>query len=499
MAVSCIKARFWRTICSRVPWRLGWLLGIMSGMTIPKWGASLIVLLMLFWGRQAQACGGCFAPPQASVSQVTGHRMAFAVSEERTVLWDQFQYSGSPEEFAWVLPVAPGAFLEEAHQAWFDALDAATDVQVTGPALNCASGGSSGCGVMASSDAQAARGGGSFDGEGSVQVLDRRTVGPYDVVTLRTTNGDELFQWFDDNGYFVPEDIAPIIDEYVAEGSDFIAVKLRPGQGVQQMTPVRVITPGGKGILPLRMVAAGVGLEVDIVLYVIGHSRYGMPDLVEVAVDPQDLVWDFQKSDSNYLRLRDAALTENGGYSFLTAFAEPGVLLQQGLRNMVSTGGSFVTSIPALYFTQASENDGIESLCQGVEWPSSGQVVVEDWESQTLPASGALACGGYSDLAQALVGLRPDSTWLTRLELRLPRSALSMDCVVEPNERQAEVSSSLSAVRSEGRPDGCEEVVFTSGLGELPKDPTRVIVWLLLSALAAYAVRRLLGSARTSV
>ena len=55
-----------------------------------------------------RACGGCFHEPAVD-AVVTGHRMAFAVSEGRTVLWDQIQYTGNPEDFGWVLPVEPGA------------------------------------------------------------------------------------------------------------------------------------------------------------------------------------------------------------------------------------------------------------------------------------------------------------------------------------------------------------------------------------------------------
>ena len=64
---------------------------------------------------------------------VTGHRMAFAVSPTRTVLWDQIQYSGSPATFAWVLPVGAGAYIELSNDAWFETLDAATTAQVLSP------------------------------------------------------------------------------------------------------------------------------------------------------------------------------------------------------------------------------------------------------------------------------------------------------------------------------------------------------------------------------
>jgi len=430
-----------------------------------------------------------------SASEVVGHRMAFAVADDRTVLWDQFEYSGAPEEFSWVLPIKPGAYVEEAEQAWFDTLDAATQKTVTGPTVTCGNGSNDvGCGCGSTVTADSAEAGGPSNlTPDSVQVVDRRTVGPYDVVTLHSETGDELFRWFDDNGYFVPEDIAPIIEAYVSEGSDFVAVKLRPGQGVQQMTPVRVITPGGEGLLLLRMVAAGVRDQVDIVLYVIAEQRYKMPDLVEVSVPEAELVWDFGVSDSNYLRLRQTALSENGGFSYLTAFAGSGVFAESGLRAMTTTKGLFVTNIGDLYQAQAAETDSVAPPCPGRLPQRLGiptTPIVEDWEGTQLPASGALVCGGYTDLATAMVGLTPSRAWLTRLELTLPRHALSMDCILEPHETQGEVSASLTATKSKGLPDGCRVAVFSSNTVATPPADPRLVLLLLVAGVAAAAVTR---------
>lgn len=465
-------------------------------MSLGRWFLLVAVAVGLGVPARALACGGCFAPV-STVSEVVGHRMVFAVSQGRSVLWDQFEYFGAPEEFSWVLPIRPGAYVEEADQAWFDALDAATETSVTAPSLNCGGGGepeSMGC---ACGSAQAESSANSISDSGfveppSVQVIDRRTVGPYEVVTLRSEEGDELFRWFDDNGYFVPEDIAPIVDAYVSEGADFIAVKLRPGQGVQQMTPVRVITPGGEGILPLRMVAAGVRDQVDIVLYVIGEHRYLMPDLVEVFVQNADLEWDFQRNDSNYLRLRQAALSENGGFSYLTSFALQGAFTDDGLRSMSTSGGRFVTNIADLYQAQAAENDELSPPCLLGELPQrldTNERIVEDWESQTLPASGALVCGDYSDLATAMVGLSPTSTWLTRLELTLPRQALTMDCIVEPYGSNASVSAFRTASKAKNVPAGCKVQAGSVGTVQRPVGPG-LALWLIAGVSAVLLARR---------
>src|SRR5262249_26344850 len=88
----------------------------------------------------ARACGGCFHPenqPPEKVSVVTAHRMAISISPDVSVLWDQVQYAGSPDAFAWVLPVKPGSTIEVASDAWFEALDAATTTQIVPPTIQC--------------------------------------------------------------------------------------------------------------------------------------------------------------------------------------------------------------------------------------------------------------------------------------------------------------------------------------------------------------------------
>lgn len=447
-------------------------------------------VLALLLAERAEACGGCFAPP-STISTVTGHRMAFSVSEQRTVLWDQFEYSGSPEEFSWVLPIAPGAYLEEASQAWFDALESLTVTRVRPPPLVCASSGNSGCGTMAaSSDAEGGPLGGNL-AEPPVIVLDRRTVGPYETVTLRSTEGDELVNWLTDNGYVVPPDIEPVIGAYVEEDADFIALKLRPGQGVQQMTPVRVVTPGGDGILPLRMVAAGVQDQVDIVLFVIGEQRYSLPDLHQVQVDAKQVTFDFAENDSDYSRIRASLLSENGGASVLTSYAEDAAFSKPFTTLISSSNGFFAFDFWDLYFAEAVDLDQA-TPCIGAAGNklASDTRVVDNPESAELPNSGAFVCDGHSDLAAALVGLRPSKTWLTRLEMSLPRTALSMDCVVEPAESQTRVDNWLTPGNSIGRPSTCEQPIFDSNLSGTTPRPDTGAGWSLGLVLLAGMLRR---------
>lgn len=430
--------------------------------------ATLLLGGALLGTERADACGGCFGPP-TSLTTVTGHRMAFAVSDERTVLWDQFEYSGSPEDFSWVLPVLPGAYLEASTDAWFEALETVTQTRVVAPPLNCARSGGGCVGFAGSAEASASDSGRAFDGN-DVKVLHRGTVGPYETVTLRSTDAAALTNWLTGNGYFVPPDIQPTIDAYVSEGTDFVALRLQPGLGVQQMTPVRVVTPGGEYLLPLRMVAAGVAESVEIVLYVIGEQRYAMPDLHEVSLDASALEWSFADNTSNYTQLRRQALAKNLGFSYLPTFSflrafAGGLPAPSGGTAFYGTtnGRQFVDSLPELYFAQAHENDAKGTVqCPDVTSLFSKNELVAEMPTEGALLASRFRCGDYTDVEAAVIGMHPDKVWLTRLELDLPKEALSMDCTVVPAESQTNVSNLVQALKAKDRPSGCSEVVFES-------------------------------------
>jgi hypothetical protein len=429
--------------------------------------------------------------------------MAFAVSATRTVLWDQFQYSGSPSEFAWVLPVRAGAYLEASTDAWFEALETVTATKVTSPPLICAqtnSNSGDGCALGGASSAKAYGGPAQRDNSNSVVVLHEGTVGPYETVTLRSQSGGDLRTWLTTNGYSIPWNVDPIIDAYVAEGWDFVALRLRPGFGVQQMTPVRVVTPGGAYALPLRMVAAGVGESVSIVLYVIAEGRYTMPDLSEVSIDPKQLSWDFNAKDSNYLALRNDALFRNARRSYLTTFAFERPFRRgyasptmSTISYSVSGSTSQYTNFAQLYFAQADYDDSstFNSSCTFVDTALDvPELVVSGAPSPGEISDTSFECGSHNDLAAALTGMHPNKVWATRLEMELPREALNADCVVAPASSQASVDNQLQATQAVNRPADCPEPVFQSRIARARAGARQTSAWLLALFGALAVLRR---------
>jgi len=284
------------------------------GLTVAGLGFAALTL-----PSQAHACGGCFGPvdtPQV----VTDHRMAMAIHSNQAILWDQIRYSGRPEDFSWVLPVWGDVQIELASGEFFDRLDSQTRVSVRAPFVNlfCNSRGtfapSAGTQFNDSASADA----------GTVTVIREEVVGPYQTVTLRSTDSNALAVWLRSNNYAIPASIEPIIDYYVTRHMDFLALRLRPGQGIQSMQPVRIRYSTANMVLPLRMVAAGIADKVGITLWVFGSGRYESANFANGVVNPRSVFWNWTTSTSNYLDVfRETQNALSNGRSWITEYAQP--------------------------------------------------------------------------------------------------------------------------------------------------------------------------------
>lgn len=424
----------------------------MSHRTSSLIPAAALVLALSAASNDARACGGCFAPSTTEPTLVSAHRMAFAISKERTVLWDQIEYTGDPEDFAWVLPVKAGAFVELAEDAFFEALDGATSTQIVSQTLTCnvyaASSAECGCGDAAGYEPRDAH---SVDDDPSVTVTHHATIGPYETVTLQSNTPGALYTWLGEHGYAVSPSVEPVIDAYEAEGFDFIALRLVPGQAVSAMQPVRVVTPGASPVLPLRMVAAGAGPEVALTLFVIGEGRWEVSGFPNATISPSQIEWDYAAQKSNYALLRQQTLAQKEGRTWLTSSAKRSTLFFP-TQNPVTkrplvyeSDSGEADTIAELYLRQADANGSPgAALCAGA-FEVAGQkadAVVDACASggeggllkpcDTAPGAGEVdarrfVCGKLDDLGVALLGLHLGDVWLTRLEASLPQAALGED------------------------------------------------------------------------
>jgi MYXO-CTERM domain-containing protein len=389
----------------------------------------------------AHACGGCFAPKQ-TVTVVNAHRMVLSVSQAQTVLWDQFNYSGNPSDFAWVLPVhAASTQVELAHDEFISALDAWTAPVISGPVQS----GGGGCG----SNSAAFNAGGA----NGVQVINQQVVGPYDVATLQSTDPNALMSWLSQSGYDVQPSLQPVIAAYVADSFDFIALRLQPGQGIAAMQPVRVVSAGADPTLPLRMVAAGVGTDVSILLYVISEGRYEAANFNNTEVDFSQLSWNKSTNTSNYATLVQNAMTSGDGRNFTVEFAGPMFSNESSFLqpSFTTVYGQAVTSSNGCTYqeVEGADFDGGLGLGFSVDAGSS--------DAATVPASdGGLAqpynACSFDDLTVATAGLNHADVFVTRLRADLTPAALSQDLVLQASATQSAYSNQHTATTG----DGCE-------------------------------------------
>lgn len=374
-----------------------------------------LAVMPAFVSTDAYACGGCIVS-QTETTQVTGHRMILSISKDSTTLWDQITYDGAPESFAWVLPTKGTVDVGLSSDAMFAALEQATAVTVNSPVISClppdcvggppnAGGNASGSGGM---------------GGGGVVVIAEEVVGPYATVQLSSQDPNALKNWLVTNGYNLPPDIAPIVDAYVAEGFNFLALKLVPGQGINSMRPVRITSMGATPVLPLRMVAAGTGQTTPITLYVMGEGRYEAANFANFTIKETELTWNWDTQSSDYAKIKQAGFDASGGKSWLTEAAEPfsKYWFQDNLRWSAE-------------FDTANSGYGIDPM---------GPTALEE-------------CNADLD---ALFSTIPDATlWVTRMNGELSRAALGIDLTLQASAQQTQVPRWLQVTNAIGTQPAC--------------------------------------------
>ena len=383
----------------------------LSFVTFVISAATTLSAAVLLQGDPVHACGGCFAPPNI-VQTVTDHRMVLSVSAQQTTLWDQFSYTGNPENFSWILPVrsGPNVQLNLADDRFLTALDNLTAPQVIRPQPPAACQGGiflagAARNTIEESDRRAP--------PGAVQVFREEVVGPYAIAVIGGNDPAAIRMWLTDNGFAVPPSVVPVINYYVSIRSDFLALKLRAGASINRMNPVRVTMPGYAPTLPLRMVSAGVSDKVALNLIVLGTTRFQAANFPNAELRDSDLSWNWQAVPlqdpvTDFRAAQRRLYDQNAGNVWLTesAIRQSNATLQgvaQRARNFPSRNGQPATAV-----------------CPPPEMMQGMNCVEPTPEA---------------DMAVALVGLEGagENIVVTRLRAELPSAFLDRDLQLTPS------------------------------------------------------------------
>ena len=237
----------------------------MSAMTVlhSRWAraglAALIAVTAAFAAKPAGACGcGIYLPQDGQAS----------VSEEHVLIrWDgqsedilmTLGVLGSSREAAVIFPVPTRAVVKLGDSRVFDELRELTKpveqtVYQFFPLL--------GAGAPAPA--------------GTVTVLSRQTLGPFDVSTLAASDANALGDWLAANGYNLPPQVTSALEPYIAQGWYYIAVRLSPAAGSAALTgaldPLWITFPYDRIIYPMRP-SALAPQSLTVFMYVLADHR----------------------------------------------------------------------------------------------------------------------------------------------------------------------------------------------------------------------------------
>jgi hypothetical protein len=242
-------------------------------MVARKWIHRTRLLALLFGiplalsFSSAEACGcGMYIPREGEAS----------VAQERALIrWDGHTEDivmalgvlGGSKEAAVLLPVPARATVKLGDAKIFDALQELTKPRVQKqfalfPPIML------GAGAPAPGAAP------------PVALLERQTLGPFDVSTLAATDAKALSEWLKANGYSFPPNLATVLQPYVAQNWFYVAVRLTPGANGEtlkgMLDPLWVTFASDKIIYPMRPSALARG-NLGVFIYVLAEHRVEKP------------------------------------------------------------------------------------------------------------------------------------------------------------------------------------------------------------------------------
>jgi hypothetical protein len=270
---------------------------------------GLVSTLLALHAPSAAACGGFFCTT-VPVDQ-SAERIIFTVDPGRIGTYVQINYTGSPDDFAWVLPVPSVPQITQADMATFTELDRlTTPVYIPPPAPDCLR-----PRVQAAAAPSAASGAG-------VTVLGGGVVGPFEYVVVTSPDPGEMVRWLRDNGYRIDPEMEPLVKVYTDDGMAFVAMKLRPGRDTRDITPIKLTYDSSKPMIPLRLTAVAAQPDMPVLVWIFADQRTSPTNYVDMAISDGEVAFN-PFGANNYRQTVARAADQAGGRAFVTELAGP--------------------------------------------------------------------------------------------------------------------------------------------------------------------------------
>ena len=249
-------------------------------------------VLANLWTPLAEACGGFFCT-NMPVDQ-NAERIIFTQNKDGTVsAYVQIEYTGTAPDFSWILPLpeaipAHAITIPDDAMDAFQELEAATTPVFIPPELpECAQ----------QQGAQPTDAPASV--EQSLEVFASGEVGPY--------------------GF----DVVGSDDPDAQEGFVFLAMKLRPDQGIQDVEPVKVTYPSEHPMIPLRLTAVAANADMMVTVWIYADQQATPSNYASMNVRDEEMVFFDWTGRNNYRQLMGDKANQYGGQAFITEYAAP--------------------------------------------------------------------------------------------------------------------------------------------------------------------------------
>ncbi len=377
--------------------------------------ASTLSILLV--GAPARACG-CFSPPlpegvtDFAVNQ-QAEQIIFEVLDEETVAAHvMIRYAGAPEAFAWLVPVPSVPALELSESMPFALLETATRPNVNVSTVSACPSAQYRCAYHDScweppSDVAGSADEGGGDAGDGVTILQQAIIGSYDTVVFGADEADAAVEWLLTNDFIVNESMTPYMQPYLDGGMLFVAAKLVPGAGVEEIKPLKMTYEHAGPIIPLRLTAVAAEPHLAVTSWIFADSPFAPRDQPLTTVDSARITMD-TAGRVNYPMVLSRTVDEAGGDAFVVEYAGP----PSDLRfHGDDPGGCCSDSWDDFCFA------GFDGVCQcpGTEWDAEDCLQIE----------------GLGDGLAFLDELGARFTTLTRLTTRLSAEDMTFDPVFE--------------------------------------------------------------------
>ena len=272
-------------------------------------------VLSLSRPRSALACGGLFC--QNSPVDQNAERIIFTDNGDGTIsALIQINYTGFAPDFSWILPLpnpitaADVAVPEDATAAFLELETATTPRFIAPPPPNCAIPDFDGLVFESAVPA------------GEVQIFASGEVGPYGFDVIGSEDPTALITWLRDNQYRVEEQMEPLINVYVSESFVFLAMRLLPDQGAQDIQPVQVTYASEKPMIPLRLTAVAANPNMAVITWFFANAQAVPQNYAHMEIEDEEIVF-FTGGGNNYRQLLAERADVFNGQAFITEYAQP--------------------------------------------------------------------------------------------------------------------------------------------------------------------------------